>query len=78
MRENVHIFGGSILDLPEDATGPQFDFIISSLPFNSFPGEFVQQVFDLYHKILKPAGSLSYIEYMGGRAIKLPAGFKIL
>lgn len=70
VRANVHIFGGSILDLPEDAAGPQFDFVISSLPFNSFPGEFVQQVFDLYHKILKPAGSLSYIEYMGGRALK--------
>jgi phosphatidylserine decarboxylase len=70
VRENVHIFSGSILELPNEATERQFDFIISSLPFNSFPGEFVQQVFDLYHKILKPAGSLSYIEYMGGRALK--------
>jgi len=70
VRANVHIFGGSILDLPEEATEPRFDFIISSLPFNSFPGEFVQQVFDLYHQILKPAGSLSYIEYIGGRTLK--------
>lgn len=70
VRENTHIFTGSILDLPENAKAEPFDYIVSSLPFNSFPGDFVQQVFDLYQEILKPAGCLSYIEYMGGRFLK--------
>ncbi len=70
VREHTHVFTGSILDLPEEATAEKFDYIVSSLPFNSFPGDFVQQVFDLYQEILKPSGCLSYIEYMGGRFLK--------
>ena len=70
VRPNAHVFTGSILDLPEEAMAEKFDYIVSSLPFNSFPGDFVQQVFDLYQLILKPSGSLSYIEYMGGRFLK--------
>lgn len=67
VRERIHIHEGSILNLPDDA---RFDHIISALPFNSFPLELVQQILDLYHRILNPGGTLSYIEYVGGRTVK--------
>jgi phosphatidylserine decarboxylase len=70
IRENTHFFAGNILDFPLDQVNQPFDFIISSLPFNSFPPDFVQAVFDLYQELLSPEGSLSYIEYFGGRTLK--------
>ena len=70
VRENAHIYTGSFLELPEEAIKDGFDFVISSLPHNSFEADFVTQIFDTYQRVLKPGGVLSYIEYMGGRIIK--------
>ncbi|MFN8496141.1 MAG: phosphatidylserine decarboxylase [Caldilineaceae bacterium] len=63
----TRVYEGSILDLP---TEQKFDFIISSLPFNAFPPEFVAAVFAHYQALLKPGGVLSYYEYIGGRTLK--------
>jgi phosphatidylserine decarboxylase len=60
-------YEGSILDLgPEE----KFDFIISTLPFNTLPPAFVDAVLQHYRKLLKPGGTLSYIEYIAGRTLK--------
>jgi len=60
-------YEGSILDLqPEE----KFDFIISTLPFNTLPPTFVEAVIQHYIGMLKPGGIFSYIEYIGGRTLK--------
>ncbi len=61
------VYEGSILDLPTDE---KFDFIISAIPFNNCPPDFVAAVFAHYQALLKPGGVLSYIEYIGGRTLK--------
>lgn len=48
-----------------------YDFIISTLPFNSFEPSFVECIFHHYENILKPNGVLSYVEYMGLQEINL-------
>lgn len=63
--------GGSILDLP---TEPQFDFIVSTLPFNNCPPDFIEAVLTHYQRLLKPGGVFSYIEYVGGRTLKELSG----
>lgn len=60
-------YEGSILDLQ---TEEKFDFIISTLPFNTLPPTFVDAVMKQYLAMLKPGGILSYIEYIGGRTLK--------
>ena len=61
------IYEGSVLDLPADA---QFDYIVSTIPFNNCPADFVGAVFAHYQRLLKAAGVLSYIEYIAGRTLK--------
>lgn len=64
-------FEGSILDLkPEE----KFDFIISTLPFNTLPPELVDAVLSHYKALLKPGGIVSYIEYIAGRTLKQISG----
>ncbi len=63
-REKAHqceVVGGSFLDINEHE---KFDFIISALPFNSLPYEFVKEAFAKYQRLLKPGGALTYIEYI--------------
>lgn len=63
----TRFIGGSILDLP---AAPQFDFIVSTLPFNNCPPEFIEAVLAHYQRLLKPGGVFSYIEYVGGQTLK--------
>jgi phosphatidylserine decarboxylase len=67
VAEQSSVYEGSILDLPTDQ---KFDFIISAIPFNNCPPDFVAAVFAHYQALLKPGGVLSYIEYVGGRTLK--------
>lgn len=66
--------GGSILELPVE---PQFDFIISTLPFNNCPPDFIEAVLLHYQRLLKPGGVFSYIEYVGGQTLKLLSGLDV-
>ncbi len=68
VRAQIELVAMSVLDLPIDQ---RFDYIISAIPFNNCPVEFVMAVFEHYRQLLKPGGVLSYIEYIGGRALKL-------
>jgi phospholipid N-methyltransferase len=56
------------------ADGP-YDFIISGLPLNNFSAELVDEIFEIYFRLLAPGGVLSYFEYMYVRPVrKLVAG----
>lgn len=55
-----------------DWTPPyDYDFIISTLPFNSFKASFVKDIFDHYMKLCKPKGILTYVEYIGLQKMNL-------
>jgi len=66
VHPQTRFFTGSILDLPAEG---QFDFIISTLPFNVFSAALVEEILAYYARLLKPGGVFSYIEYIGGRTL---------
>jgi phosphatidylethanolamine/phosphatidyl-N-methylethanolamine N-methyltransferase len=53
----------------------KFDTIICSLPFNNFPIELVQHLFDVMFGLLLSDGELVYFEYFGMRWLKRVFGF---
>jgi phospholipid N-methyltransferase len=46
-----------------------YDVIISAIPFSAFPPAAVEEFFEIYRAILKPGGTLTYIEFAFGRAL---------
>ena len=61
-HKNVTVHCISIIDWKPQY---KYDYIISSLPFNSFSESFVKSILDHYVHIIKPQGILSYVEYIG-------------
>jgi phosphatidylethanolamine/phosphatidyl-N-methylethanolamine N-methyltransferase len=49
-----------------------YDFLISGLPLNNFALSLVNDIVNCYRRLLKPAGILSYFEYLAIRAMKMP------
>ena len=47
----------------------EFDWIVSSLPFNNFTAAEVAAIFDVY-RLRAPSGRLSFFEYLGVRGLK--------
>jgi phospholipid N-methyltransferase len=68
-RDRIRVVTSAVQDLPGDA---KYDFIISGLPFNSFPSALVKTIFQAYQRLLKPGGVLSYFEYVLVRQIQTP------
>lgn len=67
--KRVHIQCISIIDWNPKY---QYDFIVSTLPFQNFDADFVQKIFDHYLVISSEGAMCSYIEYKGiGRLKKL-------
>lgn len=60
-----------VCPLQEFQTDTQYDFIISGLPLNNFSPDLVEEIFELYLKLLAPNGVLSYFEYMYVRKIRV-------
>jgi phospholipid N-methyltransferase len=52
-----------------------FDAIICGLPFNNFPVDLVEHLFDVMLSYLKPQCELAYFEYLGMRGLKRTFGF---
>jgi phosphatidylserine decarboxylase len=50
-------------DVSEIGTENEYDIIISSIPFTTLDAEILKKVLDHYKFVLKPGGSLTYIEY---------------
>jgi phospholipid N-methyltransferase len=58
--------------LQEVAGKHLYDFMISGLPLNNFALDLVKDIFRSYERLLKPAGILSYFEYLAIRDLKMP------
>ncbi|MCL4360944.1 methyltransferase domain-containing protein [Candidatus Dependentiae bacterium] len=58
--KNIKFYCMPIEDFSSDK---KYDFIISTLPFNSFPKELILKVFEKYKSLLKKDGYVHYIEY---------------
>ena len=67
-------FVGSVAILPIDIQKLEgenlYDYIISSLPLNAFEPQMVKNILQVYMRILKPWGWISYFEYIGIRTVK--------
>ena len=48
----------------------EYDYIISGLPLVNFPSSLVAEIMDVYFRLLKPCGMLSYFEYMYVRPLR--------
>jgi len=58
---NVHVHCTDVLQFKTEI---KYDFIICTLPFNSFPNGLVKQLHDQLKKFAKPDAHFSYVEYM--------------
>lgn len=52
----------------------EFDAIICGLPFNNFPVELVEELFQMMLSLLKDGSELAYFEYLGMRTLKTVFG----
>lgn len=60
-NKNISICCTSILDWKPPYS---YDFIVSTLPFNSLEIPFVLKILNHYYQIIKSGGVLSYVEYI--------------
>lgn len=67
--DQVTIHHGPVEELGAE---DRFDHIISGLPFNNFPPELVEQIFEAFMTATKPSGTISFFEYVGIRRLKAP------
>jgi phospholipid N-methyltransferase len=65
--DRTNIVHGRLEDLPAEG---QFDLIISGLPLNNFAVTEVEQILEIYSRLLKPGGTLSFFEYIFIRRVK--------
>lgn len=76
-RERIKFYRGPVQSLKRRGNYGSYDIIVSSLPFSNFDAETVYEILDLYRKLLKPNGVLTFYEYLGlrklGALIKKPA-----
>jgi phospholipid N-methyltransferase len=56
--------------LEEVFDAERFDFIVSGLPLNNFAVTDVQRILDIFSRLLKPGGVLSFFEYIAIRQAK--------
>jgi phospholipid N-methyltransferase len=68
-REQVRLIHSAVEVLQGDGI---YDYIISGLPLNNFPVDQVRTIFQVYNRLLRPGGTLSYYEYALVRQIKTP------
>jgi phospholipid N-methyltransferase len=68
-RDQVRIIHSAVEDLPGEAI---YDFIVSGLPLNNFSVAQVREIFQVYKRLLKPGGTLTYYEYVLIRQLKTP------
>jgi phospholipid N-methyltransferase len=68
-RDQVEVLHSAVEDLPGEST---YDFIVSGLPLNNFPSDWVRRIFQAYVRLLKPGGTLTYYEYVFIRQLKTP------
>lgn len=67
VRHQVEILHQSVADIPGEAC---FDHIISAVPLTILPAEVAEAIFDSFRRLLKPGGTLSFLEYKFLRAMR--------
>lgn len=67
VREQVTLYETSVTEIQGRHA---FDCIISAIPFTSCPPEVTEAILEHYRTLLKPGGTLSYIEYAWLRGLK--------
>ncbi|MDD2942178.1 MAG: methyltransferase domain-containing protein [bacterium] len=69
-QERVRFFEGPVQDL-RNAIGPdmRFDAIVTSLPFNNFTSDLVEELLNIFRDLCKEDGSFTFCEYWGVRKI---------
>jgi phosphatidylserine decarboxylase len=70
VRKQIEIHQMSVVDLPGEHC---YDYIISAIPFTNLPPETVEEIFATYKRLLKPGGTLSFLEYSYFRQIRKAA-----
>jgi phospholipid N-methyltransferase len=65
----IQLVSGDVME--EGSGNHQYDFVLSGLPFNNFEPRDVEAFLALYMKVLKPAGILTFFEYLKVRDVKL-------
>jgi phospholipid N-methyltransferase len=68
-RPQVRIIHAAVEDLKGEGL---YDFIVSGLPHNNFPGSQVRTIFQVYSRLLRPGGTLTYFEYALLRQLLTP------
>ncbi len=63
-----HLIEGSVQQLGQEG---QFDLVISGLPLNNFSAADVHEILQVYAKLLKPGGVLSFFQYILIRPAKM-------
>lgn len=58
------------IPLQDFETEGNYDFVISGLPLINFPPRLVAEIMEVYFRLLRPGGMLSYFEYMYIRPIR--------
>lgn len=67
VRGQITLIHGDVTQLDR---AQHFDAIVSAIPFTNLPAEVVEGILETYREILKPGGTLTYIEYAFFRALK--------
>ncbi len=52
----------------------KFDAVICGLPFNNFPLDLVEHLFEVMFGLMKEGSELAYFEYLGMRGLKTTFG----
>lgn len=60
VRHQVEILHQSVTELEGEQ---RFDFIVSAVPFTRLPADLTEAIFDTYRRLLKPGGTLTFLEY---------------
>src|SRR5262249_30003808 len=68
-REQVRLMHRAVEDLPGEGL---YDYIVSGLPLNNFSVSQVRAIFQVYNRLLRPGGTLTYYEYVLIRHLKTP------
>ena len=68
-RHQVRILHKAVEELDGEGT---YDYIVSGLPLNNFPVAQVREIFQVYNRLLRPGGTLTYYEYVLIRSLKTP------
>jgi phosphatidylethanolamine/phosphatidyl-N-methylethanolamine N-methyltransferase len=68
-RDQVRIIHAAVEQLPGRE---HYDYIVSGLPLNNFPVQQVREIYQIYSRLLRSGGTLSYYEYVWIRQLRAP------